>query len=83
MGRGIYRLIPSRYPTITLYENLLDPEDLELAYELEALTNDRLREEAGDIAHVSPEERIVGPGSSVVMAAFTHVGVESRVSSGE
>ena len=83
MGRSVYRLIPSRYPTITLYENLLDPEDLELAYQLEALTNDRLREEAGDIAHVSPEERMVGPGSSVVMAAFTHVGVESRFSSGE
>lgn len=83
MGESVYRLIPSRYPTINIFENLLDPKELELAYELESLTNDRLREEVGNIAHVPIEERIVGPGCSVVMAAFTHVGVESRFSSGE
>lgn len=83
VGRRVYRLIPSRYPTISLYENLLDPDELELAYELESLTNDRLRDEAGDIAYVPQGERMVGPGCSVVMAAFTHVGVESRFSSGD
>lgn len=83
LGRRVYRLIPSRYPPISIYENLLDAGELELAYELESLTNDRLRDEAGDIAYVPSEERMVGPGCSVVMAAFTHVGVKSRFSSGE
>jgi len=40
VGKGVYRLIPSRYPTITIFENLLDPSELELAYELESITND-------------------------------------------
>ena len=44
-----YRLIPSHFPPISLFENLLDPEDLETAYELEGLTNDRLQDEAGNI----------------------------------
>lgn len=83
VGRRVFRLVPSRFPPIGIYENLLDPIELELAFELEALTNDRLRDAAGDIAYVPPEERIVGPGCSVVMAAFTHVGVASRFSSGD
>ncbi len=61
---------------------MLDPEELEAAYELEALTNDRLRHEAGDIALVPVDQRIVGPGTSVIMAAFTHIHVESRFSNG-
>tara|TARA_R110000772_G_C13306656_1_gene439434 strand:+ start:6499 stop:6837 length:339 start_codon:yes stop_codon:yes gene_type:complete len=82
VGKTVYRLIPSRFPTITIFENLLDPAELELAYALEALTNDRLRDLAGDIAYVPPDERMVGPGSSVVMAAFTHAGNQSRFSDG-
>ena len=37
-----YRLIPSHFPPIALFENLLDPTELEAAYALESLTNDRL-----------------------------------------
>lgn len=76
-----YRIIPSKYPPIALYENLVDPDLLPEAYAIEALTNERLREEAGDIARVLPEDRIVGPGSSPVMAAFTHP-PEGRFSDG-
>lgn len=82
-GEDIYRLIPSRYPSISVFENILDPEELEAAYELESLTNDRLRDEVGDISLVSPEDRVVGPGASVIMAAFTHAGVESRFTGGD
>lgn len=31
-----------------------------------------MRDEAGDIALVAPEDRVAGPGSPPVMAAFTH-----------
>lgn len=82
VGRRAYRLISSRYPTISIFEDLLDPAEFELAYELESMTNDRLRDEVGEIALVPPDERIVGIGSSVVMAAFTHTGIESRFTSG-
>ncbi len=79
---GTYRLIPSHFPPIQLFEHLLDPDELEAAYEIEALTNDRLRNEAGDISLVAPEDRVTGPGSTPIMAAFTHIGVESRFSNG-
>ena len=77
-----YRLIPSHFPPIKLFEHLLDPDELDAAYALESLTNDRLQDEAGNIALLEPGERIVGPGSSAIMAAFTHTGTESRFTSG-
>lgn len=77
-----YRLIPSHYPPIALFENLLDPSELDAAYALESLTNDRLQDEVGNIALVPPEDRVTGPGTTAIMAAFTHVGVESRFTKG-
>jgi hypothetical protein len=77
-----YRLIPSHYPPIQLFENLLEPDELDAAYALESLTNDRLRDRAGDISLVSPEDRVIGRGSTPVMAAFTHIGVDSRFTKG-
>lgn len=47
------------------------------------MTNDRLREETGDLALVPTEDRIAGPGSSPIMAAFTHLNAEgSRFTDG-
>ena len=68
-----YRIIPSRFPPINLFEEVADPADLEAVFEIEALTNDRLREEAGDLSLVPMEDRISGPGTSPIMAAFTHL----------
>lgn len=72
-----YRIIPSVYPTINFFENLVDPSEMEIVFEIESLTNDRLRQEVGDIFLVPPEDRVCGPGASVVMAAFTHVTTNS------
>jgi len=77
-----YRLIPSHFPPIALFENLLDPSELEAAYALESLTNDRLQDEVGNIALVAPEDRISGPGTTAIMAAFTHIGIPSRFTDG-
>lgn len=77
-----FRLVPSRFPPVAVFENLLSPDELDEAYRLEALTNDRLRDQAGDIHLVAPEERVVGPGSTPIMAAFTHIGVPSRFTDG-
>ncbi len=68
-----WRIIPSRFPPIELFERVALPEDLQAIYDLEALTNDRLRHEAGNLQLICPEDRISGPGTSVIMAAFTHV----------
>jgi len=67
------RVIPSRFPPIALFERVALPEDLEAVYALEALTNDRIREEVGDLTLIPPEERTSGPGAGYVMAAFTHL----------
>lgn len=76
-----FRIIPSKYPPINFFENLTDPDLLEALYYIESLTNDRLRDEVGDITLVKKEDRIVGPGASVVMASFTHIS-SSRFSNG-
>lgn len=68
-----YRLVPSRFPPISLFERVADPNDLDVVYAIEALTNPRLRQEAGEISLVPPQERVSGPGSSPIMAAFTHL----------
>jgi hypothetical protein len=71
--RPSWRIIPSRFPPIHLFERVADPEDWEAIIEVEALTNPRLRQEVGEISLVPVEERISGPGASVIMAAFTHL----------
>ncbi|TCK09225.1 RES family NAD+ phosphorylase [Marinobacterium mangrovicola] len=77
-----HRLVPSHFPPINLFETVADPEDLEIIFEIESLTNDRLRDEAGDLRLVPASERISGPGSTPVMAAFTHIGQASRFTDG-
>jgi hypothetical protein len=79
-----WRLIASRYPPINLFERLTaDTAVWDALIALEQLTNPRVRDEAGDIALVPPDERVSGPGASYVMAAFTHVNPKgSRFSDG-
>jgi hypothetical protein len=77
------RIVPTRYPSIYLFDRVADAQDFDALYALEALTNDRLREEQGEIALVPPSDRIYGPGSGPIMAAFTHVNPNgSRFSDG-
>ena len=81
-GTRQYRIIPSRFPPVGLFERLVDPDELEILYAIESLTNDRVRAEAGDLHLVPKEEWVTGAGASVVMAAFTHIGRPSRFSDG-
>lgn len=68
-----YRIIPSRFPPIGLFDKVADPADLEAVFQIEAMTNDRLREETGELSLVPPEDRVSGPGTTAIMAAFTHL----------
>ncbi len=78
-----YRVIPSRFPAISLFERVASPDDFDALYALEAMTNDRIRDEVGEISLVPIEERLFGNGSTPIMAAFTHVNPQgSRFSDG-
>ncbi|EIM03158.1 RES family NAD+ phosphorylase [Rhodanobacter denitrificans] len=78
-----YRIVPSRFPPVGVYDRIADPADLDALFAIEALTNPRLREEAGALKLVPKEHRLSGPGSTPVMAAFTHLNPEgSRFSDG-
>ncbi len=79
---NLFRIIPSRYPPVGLFDEVASREDLDIIFEVESLTNDRLREEVGDLGLVPPQERIFGPGTTPVMAAFTHIGYASRFTDG-
>jgi len=81
--RPSHRLVPSRFPPVGLFDHVADAKDREAVYALEAMTNDRLREEAGDLNLIPVQDRIAGPGTTPIMAAFTHLNPEgSRFSDG-
>lgn len=78
-----FRIIPSCYPPINLFESVADPRDWDAIYALESMTNPRLRDQVGDIACVPVEDRVSGSGASFIMAAFTHLNPNgSRFSDG-
>ncbi len=79
----IHRLVSSHFPPINLFENVADPDDLDIVFALEAITNDRLREQVGDLSLLASEERVSGKGSTPVMAAFTHIGSATRFTNGK
>lgn len=83
-GWACHRLIASRFPTTSLFDRVAAPEDLETVFAIEALTNPRVRQEVGDLSLVPPDERVAGPGATLVMAAFTHLNpLGSRFSDGQ
>ena len=79
-----WRIIPSRYPPIHLFERLTaDTAVWDALLAIEQMTNPRLRQEAGEISLVPPDQRVSGPGASYVMASFTHLNPRgSRFSDG-
>lgn len=79
---SLHGLIPSHFPPIDLFERVADPQDLDIVFAIEALTNDRLMSEVGDLSGILPEDRLSGRGSTPVMAAFTHTGQPNRFTDG-
>lgn len=68
-----WRLVPSRFPPVSLFDRVCKTEDLGIIMAVEGLTNDRLRDSLGNIALVPEKDRIYGPGTTPIMAAFTHL----------
>ena len=60
------RLVPSRYPTAGILDQVASPEDLEAIIELETWTNDRISTELGTLHRLPEDEWVIGePMSSV------------------
>ena len=76
-----YRVVASKYPMVSVYDRIADARDFQAVLEVEALTNPRVREEAGDYRKVRPQDAVGGPGSTPVMASFAYSG-PSRFSDG-
>ncbi|MFU0504799.1 RES family NAD+ phosphorylase [Pseudaminobacter sp. NGMCC 1.201702] len=67
-----FRLIPSRFPPVGLFDSVATAADLAVVMELVGWTNDRLVKERID--RLPQAEWVYGrPNASVVMAAFLHV----------
>jgi hypothetical protein len=78
-----FRVIPTRFPAVNLFDRVASPQDFEALYALEAMTNDRARTEIGELDLVPLEERRFGAGYGPIMAAFTHLNpAGSRFSDG-
>lgn len=79
-----FRIISSRFPPVGAFDDVADPGDLDAVFVVEAMTNPRLRQEIGELSLVPRAERLTGPGTTPIMAAFTHLNPSgSRFSAGE
>jgi RES domain len=81
--RPAHRIVASRFPPVGPWDRVAKPEDFEALAAIEGLTNARIREEMGTLSLIPRERWVVGPGSTPIMAAFTHLNPEgSRFSDG-
>lgn len=79
-----YRLVNSKFPPIDLFDDVADAREFEALYQIQALTNPRLRNELGQLEMIARSEIPFGiPGCSYATAPFTHVNpAGSRFSDG-
>jgi len=79
-----YRLINSKYPPISLFDDVADADEFEALFELQALTNPRILNEVGQLRLIPLDAipfKIVGCAYAV--APFTHINPDgSRFSDG-
>jgi len=68
-----WRLVPSRFPPVSLFDRVTRASDLDAIFAIESITNARLRDEVGNLRLVPENERQSGPGTTPIMASFTHV----------
>jgi hypothetical protein len=59
---------------VSVYDRITDARNFQTVLEVEAITNPRVREEAGDYRKIRPEDAVAGPGSTAVMASFAYSG---------
>jgi RES domain-containing protein len=70
--RPSYRIVVSKFPSTGLFDRVATPDELEAFYFIESLTDPQLHQELGALDAVAREDWRTGPGTSPIMAAFTH-----------
>ncbi|VVO28096.1 RES family NAD+ phosphorylase [Pseudomonas fluorescens] len=79
-----YRLVNSKFPPITLFDDVADKDEFEVLYQIQALTNPRLQNEVGRLELIPRDQIPFGiAGCSYATSPFTHVNpAGSRFSDG-
>lgn len=67
-----WRIIPTRYPEAKALDRVTEERDREIIENLDQMTSDRMRQERGEIDLVPSGDRVTGPGSAYIMAAFAY-----------
>jgi hypothetical protein len=80
-----YRLIPSKYPPKSLFDDVANHEEFEILFAIQELTNPRIRNELGNLNRVPAQERPYGiRGCNYALGPFVHLNpAGSRFSSGD
>jgi hypothetical protein len=58
VDQTVYRIIQTRYPQIDLFERVAFSEHWDILFEIESLTNPRLRDDAGELHLIAKEDGI-------------------------
>ena len=79
-----WRLVNSKFPPISLFNDVADADEFDALYQIQALTNPRILNEIGRLELIPRDEIPFGiPGCSYAVAPFTHVNpAGSRFSDG-
>lgn len=80
-----YRLVNSKFPPISIFDDVASNEEFEDLYAIQALTNPRIQNEVGQINLVPTEERPWGiRGCNYALGPFVHLHPDgSRFSKGD
>ncbi len=80
-----YRLIPSKYPPQSLFDDVASHEEFEVLFAIQELTNPRLRNELGNLNRVPVKERPYNiRGCNYALGPFVHLNpLGSRFSHGD
>ncbi len=85
LNQTAFRLIPSKYPPKSLFDDVANHEEFEILFAIQELTNPRIRNEVGNLNRVPADERPYGiRGCNYALGPFVHLNpAGSRFSKGD
>ena len=71
--QALSRLVPSRFPTVGVFDELADSEEeLRILFNLEMLTNERINAPIGRLEQLPEGSVVTGESAHQIMAAWVH-----------
>jgi RES domain len=85
INQTAYRLIPSKYPPKSLFDDVAHHDEFEVLFAIQELTNPRIRNELGSLNRVPANQRPYGiRGCNYALGPFVHLNpLGSRFSRGD